>query len=492
MLRSAKLKKVFLILSLICLHVSAVVKLTFYYRYGTRFSASAFYIIFETNSEESIGFLKYYFDTFMLVFCLLFSFLLIYFIRRILKKAISNKSLRLFKNQAIAILFLIGIILGSAFVLVTKFKDYDLLVNSIASYKEYKALKDLVRANLAEPLSDFVTTSDTVNSVENHIVIIGESTCRRHMSLYNYERKTNPKLSSTEGLYVFNDVISPGTMTLSSLDKILTFSDHNNPFKRDNTSIVQLANHAGFQTYWLSNQQPVGLHDTHATQIAHAANKKYFLASNGLEDISYDEIVFDKLGEVLKDKKKSKVIFIHLKGTHAPYGVRYPSEFAHFNEDEIIDPSLKKFQNKILNQYDNAVLYNDYIVSTIIKKVHETKIKSTVTYFSDHGEEVYDTGSRWLLGHDELNPTLPMYEIPFLIWLSKEYDASEIKNQIAESVNRAYKLGDFPHTFSDILQCTHNLFDAEKSIINKNYKTIPRLIAIGNKEIDYNTKKTLQ
>ena len=57
-------------------------------------------------------------------------------------------------------------------------------------------------------------------------------------------------------------------------------------------------------------------------------------------------------------------------GTHVAYKNRFPPEYNVFHKQPIT-----KFNHEsayqIINDYDNAILYNDYIVNSIINKVND-------------------------------------------------------------------------------------------------------------------------
>ena len=65
--------------------------------------------------------------------------------------------------------------------------------------------------------------------------------------------------------------------------------------------------------------------------------------------------------------------------------------------------------------YDNAILYNDFIVKCIIDLYLDKE--STVLYVSDHGEEVFDT-NRDITGHNGYKSNRFMVEVPMIFWLS--------------------------------------------------------------------------
>ncbi len=479
-------KKCFFIFSTIVLHILAFIKISFYYNYAARLNASAFFIIFETNKQEVFGFLISYFNGFVisLVFLLIIS--LIFSLKLIIRKEKNIDFFTFIKSTRFSKIALIFSIFISIFLIQFKFNKYNLFLSSITAYKDYNFLKTQIKEELSQSQSKYVNATCSFNDFQTHIVIIGESTSRWHMQLYGYDRKTNPELDKIKSeLLIFNDVIAPNVHTILSLDKILTFSNYNNPNKINNTSLVQLANEAGFETYWLSNQQAVGINEAISTQIGYAAKNKFFMAPDDFVSISYDEILLERFNEILLNKK-SKVIFVHLMGTHEPYELRYPDAFICFKETERKKTFFSISKEEMINRYDNAIRYNDYIVGSMLNSVREMNIKSTLTYFSDHGDDVYDTNNDKFLRHNEYYATKPMYDIPFILWLSKTFRKDVQCDTLNTYVNRKYNLENYIHTFSDLLNINHDLFDPEKSLINEDYKEKIRLI---QNNVDYDKKK---
>lgn len=66
-------------------------------------------------------------------------------------------------------------------------------------------------------------------------------------------------------------------------------------------------------------------------------------------------------------------------------------------------------------------------------------------YFSDHGEEVYDTPPHKTQGRNEDNPTRHMYTIPFLLWTSEKWQATHPRD-FSQDVDRKYSLAELIHT----------------------------------------------
>lgn len=176
---------------------------------------------------------------------------------------------------------------------------------------------------------------------------------------------------------------------------------------------------AGYKTYWLSNQHPIGIWDNQVTVFAKKADHSHFvnIVSNSSMEAtsatSYDSKLFTPFLKALQDSVDKKFIVLHLMGSHSSYSNRYPSDFNIFkgsNEKE-----------KTIAEYDNSVYYNDFIVDNLLTILSRLSLKDTsevvsCIYISDHGENVYDEMDR--VGHD-YSGKLPKsnVEIPFLVWV---------------------------------------------------------------------------
>ncbi|PHS09729.1 MAG: hypothetical protein COA88_03880 [Kordia sp.] len=483
-----KLRKYLIVIFNLILSALVFIKLIFYQQFGAKINASALFVVFETNTEEASGFISDYINKSILFLFIGLLLLSIFLVKRLLFSAKFDEYIfvvpRLcFKNNVLKG-FVMFLFLLSGYVIFTMFYDENIIIKGLSSYNEYLELKECLKTNLAKERSENIKVFPN-NDEATYVVIIGESTSRWHMQLYDYNRETNPLLTEIKDeLFVFSNVISPHTHTILSLEKVLTLSDYWYPNKDDNASIVQLANHAGFSTYWLSNQRPVGIHESIPTMIGNAAKYKYYVNSDDTFHDVYDEKIFPYLDNILKSELPKKMIFIHLIGTHTSYKRRYPEKFNYFSGEN----SKTKFKHEnsldVVNEYDNAVRYNDSIVRTIIEKIKEQNTNSYVLYFSDHGEDVFDIMDSF--GHNEINGTKPMYDVPFVIWLSEKYKRKNnsffTTNDVLE---RSYNLEDFIHSFSDLSNISFDQFNPSKSVFNKEYVKSKRLIKNG---IDYDER----
>lgn len=487
LITSTKFQKWYLIFFSILLSALAFIKLTFYYHYGVKLSGSALFVIFETNTEESKEFLSYYIDASVLGMAGVLFLPLIALLPFVIQQKTIPLLLEGSKSKKWKILVLLVIVLA-AFVIHKKFIEHNIIYTSIASYSDYQTTKANLKKTLAKGKSELLAVSSSLETPQTYVVIIGESTSRWHLQLYGYERETNPLLIKIqEELTVFEDVVTPNVHTILALDKILTLSDYNEPNKEANASVVQLANQAGFTTYWISNQRPVGLHESVSTIIGNAADHKYFLATDNYTSNIYDENILPKLEDILEEKDAKKMVFVHLIGTHSDYKKRYPEQFVHFKEKPPQTDFSNSSNEKIINEYDNAIRYNDYIVRRIIETVRKEKTASYVLYFSDHGDEVYDTMD--LMGHNEYFATPPMHEIPFIVWLSPEYKHQFPKfSELKSYSNRRYNLEDFIHSFSELSNIKFNLLDSTRSVFNEGFQERTRWINKHKMQEDYDNR----
>ena len=335
-----------------------------------------------------------------------------------------------------------------------------------------KGIKNVkVYREIVKNLNSDVVIEKNNSKIKNIVIIIGESTTRNHMEIYGYSLGTTPNLKKLEeegNLYKFTDTISSHVNTVGSLQKVLTFynSDSNNEWYTYN-NIVDVMSKADYKTYWFSNQESFGIWGNVAAAIGNRSDKIIF---NHLRD-SEEEIKNSFDGEIVEkslnkiDGDKNFIVY-HLMGTHSSYKNRYPKEFSKFDEKDYKLP-IKEKDKKEISEYDNAILYNDYVVNKIIDLYKDRE--SVVIYFSDHAEEMFDF--RDYRGHAEDKASRYMMEIPFLIYLSDttKNKYPELGDKIKSSLNRPYMTDDIIHTILDIVGIKTKEFDETRSIINDKF-----------------------
>lgn len=323
-------------------------------------------------------------------------------------------------------------------------------------------------------LADEAITLANQDSSQTYVFIIGESLNRNHMSVYGYFRPTSPKLDAhSNDLTVFTDAISSHAQTNASLRLALTQANVANKMSSfDSLSVIDIANLAGFKTWWISNQQP--LRRT-MSAIGSQADETQFLSNDfqGVEVHRFDEFMQPYLQQALDDSAAKKAIFIHMMGSHAQYRNRYPAEFERFTDENVraFESPASSRQIDAINTYDNSVLYTDHVVADMLVSLEQSDASiKALTLIADHGEEVYDQIN--VKGHSPDNVTSSMVDIPFITWVSDEFKTSRTNDYQAMSQNAdaAFRLDDFYHVAAGIMGISSPYNDATKSLTSGDYE----------------------
>jgi len=243
-----------------------------------------------------------------------------------------------------------------------------------------------------------------------YVLVIGESETRNHMSAYGYQRETTPWLTQfakDPGTLLFKNPYSNHTHTVPVLTYALSEKNQYNQVPLAKAySLIEIANAAGFDTYWISNQERYGAWDTPVAEIASTAKHQVWLNGEvgaNIKTAYLDEELPIKTPD-LKNVENALIVF-HLMGEHLTYADRYPAVYQKFDES-----GTKR------DEYDNAVLYTDFVLSRIYDLVKDNPHFQGLIYFSDHGEEP-DLGK----GHESTKFTNQMSRIPFVAHFSDSY-----------------------------------------------------------------------
>lgn len=248
------------------------------------------------------------------------------------------------------------------------------------------------------------------------VVIIGESHAKSHSSLYGYSRQTNPlleKLECDSSLFVFTNVTSPALYTVRAFKYILNTMQNGDDERLwyQYPTIISLMKSVGYHTLWFSNQDEVGLYDCTASSFAHLCDEYTFNNEPSRLDGS--------LIGLHKSTHEKELVVYNLMGQHVDFSKRYPAQFARFKPEDYADKA--KHQRKVLSDYDNACLYNDYVISKIMNEY--SKQDAVVIYLSDHGLDLFDSSDRYY-GHAKKSNGKSLQcgtNIPFFIYVSDTF-----------------------------------------------------------------------
>lgn len=479
LIKNKHIKKIFNNLIISTVLIVTFIEISLYLNFNTLISSSTMTPFFETNSSEAMEFISMYFNKNIIIICLIF--VILFFIDKYYWKYVNIN----FYKYRFILLFLIVI---SSIISLSKNRfRYNSFSRIYISYKatEYdiKAYKNL-QLNIKKNTVNILKNN---SSIKNVILVIGESTSRNHMSLYNYPLETNPNLKKLEtqgNLYKFTDVISPHCYTVGVLKELLTYKNLESKFSwKDSDNLVDIMKAAGYKTKWISNQESFGLNGNFAAAIGSRSDQIIFNKIRNSNEEFYGLFDEQLLSKFKANDSEKEFIVLHLMGAHGKYSNRYPKSWNKFNEKT----NSSKFDKKTVSEYDNAILYNDYVINELYNKVKNTE--SLIIYLSDHGEDVYNSGNN--LGHGESKGNRYMVEIPFIFIATNKFKAkypNKIK-QIKNSLNKPYMTDDTIHTILDICGIKTADFKGNRSIINEKFNQFRKRITYGKDYIQEKLKK---
>ena len=326
------------------------------------------------------------------------------------------------------------------------------------------------------------------------IVVIGESYNKHHSSLYGYSKLTNPRLEhylASLNLFAFNDVISPYRHTNEMLKELFSFHSVDSEMKwREFPLWFQVFKESGFHVSFVSNQV-TAISDDHWSELGSYffqypdVVKRSFDYRN-YDLYKYDEGLLSELDLIASKVDSCELTVLQLKGQHIYAKYNFPhDQFTKFTiEDYRAEKNfLNDSQMQEIADYDNATLYNDYVVSEIIKRYQDKD--AILIYLSDHGEEVHDY--RAFLGRSH-NPVPNehevkyQYEIPFMIYVSDLYKKNhpEIVDRIKESVNLPFMSDDLSHLILGLSGIKTKWYDPTRDLLHENYNRERRRIVSDN------------
>lgn len=492
----------------VVLWAASLAALSYYVIYGQEFSQSVLYVMFETNANEASEYLSQYFSLKIVFIALAYTAVAILLWTRLRPVHIPSPW-----RYLVSFALLYGLILHPMTVnTFIKHKSFEQTLNGLAArmepaapwqfisgYYQYRqqltSLNSLLNENNAlPPLAHFKDNSG--DAPRTLVLVIGESTQRGRMSLYGYPRKTTPELDalhkSDPNLTVFNNVVTSRPYTIEILQQALTFANEKNPdLYLTQPSLMNMMKQAGYKTFWITNQQTMTARNTMLAVFSKQTDKQFYMNQQRTQSArEYDSNVLAPFKEVLADPAPKKFIIVHLLGTHIKYKFRYPDGQGKFdNNIDNVPPGLNSDELEAYNDYDSANVYNDHIIASLINDYKATDPNGFLLYFSDHGEEVYDTPPHKTQGRNEDNPTRHMYTVPFLLWTSEKWQAAHPRD-FSQDVDRKYSSSELIHTWSDLAGFTYDGFDPTRAITNPQFKETTRWIGNPYKKnalIDYDT-----
>ena len=336
------------------------------------------------------------------------------------------------------------------------------------------------------------------------VLIIGESYSKAHCQLYGYPQKDTPRQRRLERggwLTKFNDVVSCWNLTSFVFKNVLSMHVVGEKGEWcDYPLFPELFRYAGYQVTFLTNQFLLA-----AGQAVYDFSGGFFLndpvlskAQFDLRNTSlhrFDEGLLSDYDNFLNEGKinlkGNNLIIFHLIGQHVSYNTRYPKDRAKWHADDYkeLRPDIAgdHYRRRMIAAYDNACLYNDSIVTQIVKRFEDKD--AIVVYMPDHGEEIFEPGRDiicrnhsaavdWPLAHYE-------FEVPFWIWCSRKYAhrEPEVFKAVKDAKNGRFMTDALPHMMMWLAGISSKDYNDKYNLLSPNYdESRPRVL---KNSVDY-------
>ena len=253
------------------------------------------------------------------------------------------------------------------------------------------------------------------------VMVVGETVRAANWGLSGYARPTTPELARLGPAVIsFPRVTSCGTNTEVSLPCMFApvgRRDHDESRIRGSQSLLHVMRRAGVDVLWRDNQSGCkGVCEGLPAEEMAALNPPGLCADGRC----LDEALLHGLDAKLDAARGTGMIVLHMLGNHGPsYFRRYPPAFERHvpacRQDDLRQCSVAE----IVNAYDNAILYTDHLLATLIGRLQarQDRTDSVLLYVSDHGESLGEAnlflhGLPWAIAPDVQK------QVPMVMWFS--------------------------------------------------------------------------
>ena len=340
----------------------------------------------------------------------------------------------------------------------------------------------------------------------NIVLIIGESYGKVHSQLYGYKYPTTPrqvKLERSGLLTRFSDVVSCWNLTSFVFKNVLSMHVVGQKGEWcDYALFPELFKKAGYNVTFLTNQflpqAKEAIYDFSGGFFLNNPELSKFLFTTRNKSLhrfdegllaDYDGLV--KSGDIVinnaRDRKSAtkdpNLIIFHLIGQHVNYRTRVPNDRRVFTAADYAEsrPDLSERRRHVLADYDNACLYNDSIVASIIKRFENTN--SIVIYMPDHGEECYEPGRNFICRNHSADVDWPLahyeFEVPFWIYCTHRYAVThpEIFKAIKDAKDKRFMTDALPHMLVWLAGISAKDYRPEYNLLSPQYnERRPRIL----------------
>lgn len=303
----------------------------------------------------------------------------------------------------------------------------------------------------------FLLTKNKSKPKFNVLVIVFESLRKDRIQAYNNIRETSPYLEKfrkehLSEFHVFEKPYTVSTTTMLAVPGILTgIGPHQEKDVLYSQPIIwDYATKLNYKTFFISSQSMqwyrfYKFYQNEKLEHFWSKEQSHFPLYNDLG--IDDKFTIQHLNKHIKKQKKNHFFgVVQMNATHYPYNV--PKEF-------------KKWNEKFADNYDNAVLYQDYAMKSLWETLkQENKLENTVIFFvSDHAESLKDHNN---IGHVDTYYSEAL-SIPLMVYIPQKVakilkqDKKFTFKEFIQNKKKVTSNIDIAPTIIDLLQLQNDL-----------------------------------
>lgn len=335
------------------------------------------------------------------------------------------------------------------------------------------------------------------------VLIIGESYSKYHSALYGYHYNTTPNQFNMlkEGrLVIMDDVVSPWNLTSNVFKDIMsTHSCNEEGNWTDGILFPALFKKSGYTVVFLSNQFYANTQQTNCD-----VSGSFFLNRSDMNELCFNhrsskhfttDGIF--LEQELKPYKHNphELVIIHLYGQHTNYKDRHAfvESTIPFKTEHYLNNGLSQDNRQTLADYDNATMYNDFIIQDIYNEFKNED--AILIYLSDHGENIFDGGSKKFGRTHESEVTKMMakyeFEVPMTIFFTDSFKINhpDVVEVAFANRHKPFATDDLPHLLLGLAGIRSSYYSAKHDIFSPEYDASRKRLLKGTTDYDALMKK---
>ena len=297
------------------------------------------------------------------------------------------------------------------------------------------------------------------------VLVVGEATRADHWSLNGYERDTNAPVADDDVISLAH-VRSCATSTAYSLPcmfSALGFDDFSLEDANAQENLLDVLQRAGVNVLWRDNNS-----DSKGVAVAVPFEDFRSPDVNPVCDVECRDVgmLAGLDGYIDAHPTGDIVVVLHQMGNHGPaYYKRYPKQYERFTPVCKTNQIEDCTQEEIRNAYDNATLYSNAFLSSVIDflQPRQSDFATAMVYMADHGESLGEMGL-YLHGLPYALAPDAQTHVASLMWFGRGFEQEG--ERVRAKANQPLSHDNYFHTVLGMLNVDTGLHDPALDLLS--------------------------